>query len=423
MRQLVQFALIVAALFVLIGTTFWPLARGITLGLDLQGGFELLYKIEPHGGGPVTTDLLRQTETVLANRINVLGVAEPLIEPEPPDRIRIQLPGVTNVDEARQMLAAEAHLAFRHLVLDDKGNVVEESPDLLTGADLKEGAAKVVFSDRTTAPMVSLTVKDPKKLEAITRSIPHGDPKHRLAIFLDDRLISAPMVNATITNGQAVIEGMADVEEARRLAGLLNAGALPVKLVELSYASVSPTLGQAALFRGIEAGVAALLFIAVFMLAVYRLPGFVAVVTLLAYVYLVFFFLWGIRVTLTLPGIAALILGMGMAVDANIITDERIKDELRSGKSIPSAVKAGSRRSLMTILDAHVTTLIAGIVLFIMGGASAIRGFAVIHILSTVLNLITNVGLARLLLHLLVRSGRFDRPAFFGVREREIRAA
>ncbi|MBE3596833.1 MAG: protein translocase subunit SecD [Hydrogenibacillus sp.] len=423
MRQIIEFLLIVVLLLALIGATFWPLARGITLGLDLQGGFELLYTIEPLDGGAVTPELLKQTETVLQNRINVLGVAEPIIEPEPPNRIRVQLPGVTNADEARKMLSAEARLSFRKVTMDNQNQIVEESPDLLTGADLKEGAAKVVFSDRTNAPIVSIAVKDPKKLEEITRSIPHGDPRYRLGIFLDDRPISLPTVNATITNGQAVIEGGFTVEEARNLAGLLNAGALPVKMTELSYASVSPTLGQAALMRGIEAGVAALIFIALFMLIVYRLPGFVAVITLLAYVYLIFFFLWGIRVTLTLPGIAALILGMGMAVDANIITDERIKDELRSGKSIPSALKAGSRRSLLTIIDAHVTTLIAGIVLFVMGGASAIRGFAVILILSTVLNLVTNVGLARFLLHLLISSGRFGRLGFFGVKEREVRAS
>lgn len=401
-NRLTTFIIVVLLLFAVMGATIGPILKGMTLGLDLQGGFEILYKIEPLQGEAVTPDLLNQTQTVLQNRINFLGVSEPVILTEPPDRLRIQLPGVTSAEEARKMLATQARLTFRNT----QGQV------LLTGADLKEGSAQVGFSDKTNAPVVTLTFKDPQKFAEITKQY-LGQP---IGIYLDENLIQAPTVQAVITNGKAEISGQKDVKEAKQLAALLNAGALPVNLKELSFTSVSATLGQLALKHGIEAGILALIFIVIFMLVVYRLPGLVAVITLTVYAYLVFFFLWGLQATLTLPGIAALILGLGMAVDANIITDERIKDEIRSGKSIASALRTGGRKSFLTIIDSHVTTFIAGAVLFVFG-TSAIRGFAVILMLSTVLNLLTNVGLARILLSMLVGSGRFNKLSFFGVKD------
>nr|WP_169729973.1 protein translocase subunit SecD [Thermicanus aegyptius] len=403
-NRVVLFFLLTLLIFLVMGFTFQPILNGVTLGLDLKGGFEILYQLQPTEGTKVTGDLLSQTKDVLERRISVLGVAEPDISIEYPDRIRIQLAGVTNQDEARKILATEANLTFR----DMSGKV------LMTGADLKEGGAGVGF-DNLGKPLVTLKLKDAGKFEKITRDY----LGQQIGIYLDDNLLQAPKVQAIIPGGEATITGQESVQAAQELAGLLNAGALPVKLNEISSTSVSATLGQMALQRGIFAGMITGSFILLFMLLFYRLPGFVAIITLTVYIYLLLLTMVLMGATLTLPGIAAFILGVGMAVDANIITYERIKDEIRSGKTLLSSFRAGTRRSFLTILDANITTIIAGIVLFIFG-TSAIKGFAVILILSNVLSILTNVGLSRILLSLLVRSNWLNKPFYYGVKESEI---
>jgi len=408
-----------ALLFITLVTATLPaLLRGIPLGLDLRGGFEVLYRVEPIGGESVTRDLLVQTQAVLERRINALGVSEPDLTIENPDRIRVKLAGVTDEKEARQILSAQAELTFREVVVDPQtGKLVPTDKVLLTGADLKEGAARPEINPQTGEAEVAVAFKDPQKFEALTREY-YGSLDRRIGIFFDNQMLSAPVVGAVITNGQAVITGFKDLHEAKNLSTLLNAGALPVKLVEVSSNVVSPTLGQAALRHGIEAGTLAVAFIAVFLTLLYRLPGLVAVFSLSVYLYLMFVVLWGVPVTLTLPGIAAFILGIGMAVDANILTDERIKEELRAGRPLKVAVRLGSRKSLHSILDAHATTILAALVLLFLGTGS-VRGFAVVLIASNIVNLLTNVALSRLVLHFLVESPFLGKPYLFGVKEAE----
>lgn len=403
-KNVIAFFAIVIALFALMVFTFQNITKSITLGLDLKGGFEILYQLVPEEGKKVNSELLLQTKQVLDRRISLLGVAEPEIDIEGSDRIRIKLAGVTDQAEARRILATEAKLTFR----SPTGEI------LMSGKDLKENGAKVVF-DEMSRPLVSITLQDAKKFADITQTYLNQP----IAIYLDEDLVTDPVVRSVITSGSAVIEGQRSIPEAQELAGLLNAGALPVGLKEISSNSVGASLGQMAMEKGIYAGYIATAFIFLFMLFFYRLPGFVAIVTLVTYVYLVLLVMVLMGATLTLPGIAAFILGIGMAVDANIITYERIKDEIRSGKTMLSSFRAGSRRSFMTILDANLTTVIAGIVLFIFG-TSAIKGFAVILILGIVVSMLTAVGLSRLLLNLIVRSNWLNKPAFYGVKESEI---
>jgi protein-export membrane protein SecD len=243
-----------------------------------------------------------------------------------------------------------------------------------------------------------------------------GEP---IGIFLDEELITAPEVQQRITGGIATITGQRDIAEAQELASLLNAGALPVNLVELQAQSVGASLGQRSLEQGVWAGIIGGVVVLIFMLCYYRLPGLVADISLLVYTYLLLLLFQLLGVTLTLAGIAAFILALGMAVDANILTAERIKEEIRAGKSIPSALRAGSRRALVTILDANITTVLAAAVIYYLGSGS-VRGFATTLILSILLSILTNVWISRLLLQQSIKAGIGVKPWHFGVKEEEI---
>jgi len=402
-NRLIVFFLLVVAILATVATTTSYVWKNITKGLDLQGGFEVLYQAAP--GQKVNIQILNDTAAALRNRVDVLGVTEPEITVEPPNRIRVQLAGVKDQNKARKLLGKQAKLTFR----DPSGKKV-----LLEGNDLKENGAKVDY-DQAGRPLVSLQLKEAKKFENITRQY-LGQP---IPIYLDENLLSSPVVQQVISGGQAVIEGQKNVEEAQQLADLLNAGAIPLKLVEVQSYAVDASLGADSLRESLIAGLYAILAIFIFVIGYYRLPGLIAVITLIAYSYLVLLSFMLLDVTLTLPGIAAFILGVGMAVDANVIMNERIREELRVGKSIPASVRSGSKRSFLTIFDANITTIIAAAVLLVYGTAG-VKGFAVSLIAGIIVSFLTAVGLSRLLMNLLVRSNILKRPGLFSVREDEI---
>jgi protein-export membrane protein SecD len=424
--RIVIFLLLVVLTFGMVGGTVMDIARGITLGLDLQGGFEILYEVIPRNGQEVTSDLISHTVAALDRRVNVIGVSEPDIRPEGTNRIRVKLAGIDNPDEARRLLSTEAHLTFRD----------QDDNELLSGEDLKEGQTRVVFEPTTNLPMVQLNFKDPEKVRQATTKVLNQpmviwlDFKEGVDSFEAERAkeltgeepkyISAPIVRAVLSDSGTIDSSYWDFQEAKDLADLLNAGALPVELSEMQARSVGAKLGENSMTKTVFAGYVGAILIILYMIAYYRLPGIVAGITIIAYVYLIMVVFNWMNATLTLPGIAALVLGVGMAVDANIITYERIKDEIRSGKTIMSSFRAGSRRALGTIMDANITTIIAASVLFYFG-SSAIQGFAVMLIVSILLSILTAVLGARLLLGLLVTSRAFDRkPRWFGVKESDI---
>lgn len=403
--RLALFFVLVVAILSTIALTTRDILNNLTLGLDLRGGFEVLYEAQPlEKGQEITPQVLADTARALQNRIDVLGVTEPELSVEPPNRIRVQLAGVPDQEEARRVLGTPAKLTFR----DESGKV------LLTGQDLKEGGAAQDY-DETGQPAVRLKLKDSDKFARITRE----HVGRIMAIYLDENELSAPVIREPIPNGEAIISGNFTVEEAKELADLLNAGALPVKLVEKQSFAVDASLGKISLQQSLEAGLYGTLVIFIFIIGYYRLPGLVASISLIAYAYLVLLTFVLLDVTLTLPGIAAFILGIGMAVDANILMYERIKEEMRHGKSIPASVKAGSRRSFLTIFDANITTVLAAVVLFYFGTAG-VRGFAVSLIFSIAVSFLTAVALSRILLNLLVRANAAKRPGLFGVKEDEI---
>lgn len=415
MKRLLAFALVVVLMFAVIGVTMPGLLDKTKLGLDLKGGFEILYEASPlTEGGVVTKEALRNTAKSLEKRVNQNNVGEPEVTPEGSNRIRVKIAGVADEAKLRELIKRPANLEFRSA--EGCASATDYCKVELRGDEFVEGAAKVEF-DNLHRPLVAIKVKDKDKLAEISTRLVNK----RLAIMLDGELITDPVVQVPLMDGSAVIEGQETVEKAKELADIINLGALPLKLTEKYTQSVEATLGQASLEQTVLAGLIASVFIFLFMIVFYRIPGVIACIGLIAYIWVLLGIFWMMGATLTLPGIAAFVLGIGIAVDANIITDERIKDELRSGKSLPSALRAASKNSFRTILDAHLTTIIAAVVLYYMGQGS-VKGFAIVLIWSILINFVTNVFLPRLLLHLLVSSGKISKPSYFGVRESEIRA-
>ncbi|MED3880767.1 protein translocase subunit SecDF [Priestia megaterium] len=426
--RIVAFFLLVLLVFSTIGTTMTGITKDIKLGLDLQGGFEILYKVSPAKKGDVIDKkALNSTVEALRQRVDVLGVSEPSIQIEGNDRIRVQLAGVTNQKQARDLLSTQANLTFRDV--NDKV--------LMDGTDLAQGGAKQSF-DQSNQPSVSLKLKKAKKFEKITRELSQKPaPNNLIVIWLDyeegkdsyqkeatkqnPKYLSAASVSSVLTQPDVEISGgNFTVKSATQLAELLNAGSLPVKLDELYSTSVGAQFGEEALHTTILAGIIGIGIIFLYMLFFYRLPGLIAVITLSFYIYLNLVVFDWMHVVMTLPGIAALILGVGMAVDANIITYERIKDELKTGRSVISAYRAGNRRSLATIFDANITTMLAALVLFFYG-QSSVKGFATTLMIGIVLSFVTAVYGTRLLMSLLVNSRWFDKKTgYFGVKKEQI---
>ena len=375
--RIISFLLLLVIFAATIGSTTNPILKDVKLGLDLQGGFEVLYEVEQldkEKGQPITEAMVSDTAGALSKRIDVLGVSEPIIQVESNNRIRVQLAGVENQESARELLSTQANLTFR----DAEDNL------LLDGSDLKEGKAQATFGN-TGQPVVSLEMKDPNKFGEITSELSklRGTGTNVMVIWLDfeegvdsykeemmkpdPAFVSAPSVDEPIHSSDVQISGSFTVKETKELAGILNAGALPVHLEEIYSTSVGAQFGEQALSKTITAGIIGVSLIFIFMILYYRLPGLIAVITLSVYVYLILVVFTAINGVLTLPGIAALMLGVGMAVDANILTYERIREELRVGKSVKESFQAGAKSAFTAILDANLTTIIAAVVLFIFG--------------------------------------------------------
>ncbi|MBF4500112.1 protein translocase subunit SecDF [Savagea sp. SN6] len=425
--RLVAFLLLIVLFATTISGTSKSILKDVKLGLDLQGGFEVLYEVQPLKEGQVIDEkVVSDTADALNSRVNVLGVSEPNIQIESNNRIRVQLAGVENQQQARDLLSTQANLTFR----DANDNL------MLDGDDLKAGGAKPSFN-QFNEPIVTLELKDASKFGQITTEISRMPaPSNVLVIWLDfeegvdsfyselakeePKFISAPSVKEPIHSSAVEISGSFTPAETKQLAGILNAGALPVQLEEVYSTSVGAQFGEQALDKTITAGIVGVSLIFLFMLLYYRLPGLIAVITLSIYIYLILVAFTAINGVLTLPGIAALMLGVGMAVDANILTYERVREEIRVGKSIRSAFQSGAKSSFTAILDANITTLLAAVVLF-QFGTSSVKGFATMLIISIIVSFLTAVWGSRLFLGLLVNSGILDRkPGLFGVPQSKV---
>lgn len=407
------FLLMAVVILGLTAGTASQLWKNVPLGLDLKGGVELLYRIDTPKGQPLTSTGKQAMLSAVELRVNSLGVSSPIIDLEGKNLIRVQLAGEKNQQQAASVIGSTAQLGIYASATTDKktGLPVPVGKPLATGADLKSNTHWV--QDQTTGRNeVAISFKDPKKWENITKKYV-GQP---IYIFLNGLLITDPKIDSPMYTGDSVIYGssLSTVAECTTLSQQLNAGALPYPLTRESETSVGPSLGQASLHATLIAGLIAVIIIFLFMLFLYRMAGLIADLALVAYGYLILLIFNGLHVVLTLSGLAALVLGIGMAVDANIITYERIKDEMRNGRSLKSAVKIGNRNALRAIIDSNATTFIAGAVMYWFGQGD-IRGFSVSLMVSIVVSLLTAVLLSRIMLLTFTNSGAMRNPWWYGV--------
>ncbi|HBT49530.1 MAG: Protein translocase subunit SecD [Caldanaerobacter subterraneus] len=363
-----------------------PIQDRIRLGLDLRGGVYVLEEAQ----GNVTQDAINKAIAVIRNRVDALGVTQPVIAQQGSNRIRVELPGMKDPDKAIEIIGKTAQLKF----VGPDGKVI------LTGANVKD--SKAVYAHTETGiqqPQVTLVLdaEGTKKFAEATQKF-LGQP---IAILLDDKVISAPTVKDVITTGNAVITGLKDFQEASELATLIRAGSLPVTLKPIAYSSVGATLGPNAYNASVKAGIYGVLLILLFMAAFYRLPGVMADIALLIYILINLIIYSLLNITLDLPGIAGFLLSIGMAVDANVLIFERFKEELRAGKSIRAALDAGFARAFRAIFDANMTTIIGTIILFYMGSGN-VKGFALTLLIGVISSLFTAITVTRFLLHALL---------------------
>ena len=427
LKKVITTSIVLVLLIVGLGFLCVPLFKDLKFGLDLQGGFEILYKVESIDGSKMTSEKLTATYKTLSKRIDALGVNEPEIIIEGNDKIRVKLAGVKNPEEARSQLSTVATLTFR----DTEDNL------LMTSDVLKAGAAKI-GQDDSGRPAVALTVKDKDKFYEVTKSVSEKE-NNMIVIWLDYNDLknsyekegslcgtsgSNCLSAATVSQGFAsdvIIQGNFTQDEVSNLVDLINSGSLPSKVTELSSNTVGASFGEQTLSTTLKAGVIAIAAIMLLLFVLYRFAGFVAAVSMVIYTVLVFGIFWVLGGVLTLPGIAALVLGIGMAVDSTVITFERIKEELLKGKSLPNAFKEGSKSSISAIIDSNITTLLVGIIMFTFG-ESSIKGFATMNIITVIVTMFTMVFLTRLLLGKFIKSDFFNNKvkAFVNVNPKDI---
>lgn len=425
--KVIRTAIILLLFIIGVGFAFIPLFKNLKFGLDLQGGFEILYKVESIDGSKMNKDKLMATYKTLSKRIDSLGVSEPEIILEGTDKIRVKLAGVTNPEQARSQLSTVATLSFR----DTDNNL------LMTSDVLKAGGAKV-SQDDAGRPAVLLSVNDKDKFYEVTSEVSKKE-SNMIVIWLDynemtdsykkeGNLCGTSESNclsaATVSQGFAsdvIIQGNFTIEEVTNLVDLINSGSLPSKLTELSSQTVGASFGDDTLQKTLMAGIIGITLIGIFLITVYHFTGIISTISIILYTFLVFLVFWVVGGVLTLPGVAALVLGIGMAIDSNVITFARIKDELYKGKSLPVAYREGSKSSFSAILDSNLTTLIVAIIMFIFG-ESAIKGFATMTIITVVVTMFTMVFITRCLMKLFVKTEFFNNKTnlFIGVKAKDI---
>lgn len=378
-------------------------AGNIKQGLDLSGGVYIVYEADKED---VTAEEMQAAVSLIQGRMDWNGWTEAEVAQEGTNRIRVDIPGVENAEEAIREIGQTAQLSF----VDETGKV------LLTG-DMVADATKQVGATQkgvNAEPYVALKFNDEgKQLFAEATAANIGKP---IYIVMDGEVISAPMVQSAITTGEASITGNFTGESAEELASLIRAGSLPFNLNVIQMKNVGARLGADALATGVKAGAIGLALVLIFMLVVYKVLGFAADLALFIYVGLELILLNAFNITLTLPGIAGIILSVGMAVDANVVVFERLKEELVEGKTLRVAVKNGFSRALPAILDGNVTTLIAAVVLFFLGSGT-VKGFATTLIMGIIISMFTALVVTRLIVNGLMQGG-CSNPKYYGMRSK-----
>ncbi len=395
-----------------------PIKDKLNLGLDIKGGVYVVMEADTDYTGEELSDLMEQTKTVMENRVYEMGFSEAVVTIEGSKRLRIELPGADNAEEAIEQIGQVAQLQF--LLAD--GTVVVD------GGNVKDATAGT--SQESTGYVVNIQFdsEGASKFEEGSRKAYYGEVENKMedqgvssnkciAIVLDGSIITAPEVQTVISGGSCQITGNYTSESASNLAALIRGGSLPVTLTEVTSSTQSASIGYNALEKSVIAGVIGFGLIFVLMIAAYRFLGVIANVALLLYIIMV---LWAMAFsgsTLTLPGIAGIILGIGMAVDANVIIFSRIREELSQGKSVRIACESGFHNALSAIMDGQITTLIAGVVLYEVGSAT-VKGFAVTLMLGVIFSIISGVLISRLYLETFIGLKREEpKKSLFGIRE------
>jgi preprotein translocase subunit SecD len=444
----------------------WPIKGRLNLGLDLRGGAHIVIEAIDTPGNPVTGDSIERLLTVIRNRVDQYGVTEPLIQKSGLHRVIVDLPGIQDPQAALDLIGRTAHLEFREVVsisepappapqrqnYDSDEQFAEYQKRWADAASFAERAKEefekrlenipggiVSKEDRSNSKdgtqryyllgpslvsgkhlidakpnydsigRIGVSIKFNSDGARLFETATINNYQKQIAITLDDVTVSAPVVQDRISGGEAQITGNFSSEEANRLSIMLRAGALPVAVEIAENRSVGPTLGADSIKAGIEAGVAGAVMVFVFMLVFYRMRGFAANIALAVAMLLMFASMIVLRSTLTLPGIAGIVLTVGMAVDGNILIYERIKEELRAGKTPVAALDAGFRKALGTIMDANLTTLIAAAVLFYFG-SGPVRGFGVTLSIGIIASVYCNVVVTRVILQMFMRNKPSTKP-------------
>lgn len=390
-RSRVQFfaliAIILAAIYYF--TSVNPIASHLRYGLDLKGGVTATYQAEPSPGAPVNAQTMARAMEIMSFRVNALGVSEPLIQLVGNNRITIDMPGVKNQEQALHYLGQTSQLVIK----SPTGKI------LLTGADLSTATAAIAGGKYVVN--ITFNAKGTALFRAATTKY-FGKP---LPIYLNGKLVEAPYVRAIISNGQAQMSGnFTSLKQAQQTALLLQSGALPVNLKVLDVRTVSATLGAASVAASKLAAGIAIGLIAVIMIIWYRLAGFVADIALTIYLGLILGALWSIHAVITVPGIAGIILSVGMAVDANVIIFSRIREEIINGKTPRASVAAGFRHAIRAILDSHVTTFVSSLILFYLG-TGEVKGFALTLMIGTIISLFTAVSVTGVVIRWVADAG------------------
>ncbi|MDR1573396.1 MAG: protein translocase subunit SecD, partial [Clostridiales Family XIII bacterium] len=363
-----------------------PIKDRMKFGLDLSGGVYVVMEAQTDAEGSSLSDLMKQTQLIIERRVNEMGLSEPVVTIEGENRIRVELPGADDPEEAIRTIGRTAQLQFLladgSLVLD--GGMVKDA-----GVAMDQQSGGFVVTLEFDAAGTTAFAEGTKTAYAgtVTPAISGVDAR-AIAIALDGEIISAPTVNEPILSGNAQITGGFSEDEAVTLARLIRSGALPVELIEVNSSVQSASIGMGALRMSLIGGAVGIGLILILMLVIYRIMGLAANIALLLYVPATFWVLNLCGGVLTLPGLAGIILSVGMAVDANVIIFARIREEIQQGKTIRVAVSMGFRRAMGTIIDSQITTVIAAVVLYMLG-TGPVKGFAFTLMIGIVLSIFT----------------------------------
>ena len=434
MRRAGPILIVVIGLLALV-INFWPAlqipdpssAEGVwrtvetRLGLDLQGGLRAEYQALPVGDkrpGPADMAIIKD---ITERRVNTQGVSEPVVTTQGTDRVVVELPGVTDPETIRKLIGQTGLLDFVPLgsTQATEGQVLDpkQYPPLFSGDQV---ASATVGQDQNGRPAVDFVLKDDGKNKFAQYTA--ANVGSYFAITLDHSVVSAPVIQNSIPNGNVQITGGGlagfSAKDASQLVTILKYGSLPFPITALSSETISATLGTQFLDQTVLAGLLGISLVIAFMLIYYRLPGGVAAFALVYYTLVMYAIFRLIPVTLTLAGIAGFVLSIGMAVDANILIFERMKEELRLGKSLPAAVEAGFNRAWNSILDSNVSSLITATILYALG-SSVIKGFALVLILGVLVSMFSAIVVTRTILRWVVRQEWAKRPSLYGLRDEE----